>query len=263
MEEIKVKSGQTGLDIVNNAYASQDYISQMYTDNDTFDINEMQKDTFVYTKLNNQKINTIVNNKYTFVNGDVNVFTKLISMKVANCSFNTFLNINTIVGNDIKNLDYKYSVLNDTKIISNDVEDNFINLYNVINDVTISVGSEWCPFEDLIINNISLNGPILELSFEKMKVSTGFTLEMIEMEFLKEYSFLNNLVYVKDESNIMAINATGSLKTNEKMLTFLSALVNSPIGTESFDDAMLMLGEFDVIPSGNDWDTLVELGWHN
>lgn len=266
MENIVVKSGQTGLDIVNNTYASLDYILQMYTDNATFDINKMQKDTFVYTKLNNQKINTIVNNKYTFVNGDVPVFTDVIKLKIADCSFNTFLELSTYYNEQNVFLDYKYQIINDTRIISvkESTLDNYVNLYNVINDMTISIGNEYYQFNDLVISSISLgNRPIIEIAFNKINVGNGFLLSMNQLPLITDFSFLNNLNFVKGFNDVITIDATGTLKTKQKMANFLYSLAHSPIGTADFYGALLITGSQDVTPFGDDWDTLVAAGWTN
>lgn len=73
----EILENQTGLDLVNNLFASPDYISNIYIDNPTFDINKMQQNLEItYSGLTepNQDIFDIENNDYLFINGDAEVY---------------------------------------------------------------------------------------------------------------------------------------------------------------------------------------------
>ena len=97
MASLKIQKNQTGIDVGNNTYANQDNISTLYLDNLEFDVNLMQPNLEVeYTKGDEQVINDISNNNYIFKNGNVEVFTSLMSIVANPGEFNVSFDIEVL-----------------------------------------------------------------------------------------------------------------------------------------------------------------------
>ena len=93
MNNYIIKPKQNGLDVVNQLFGSQDYISELYLNNIDFNINKMQEGLNIqYEKIDNQIVNTIETNGYIFVNED-NIVYEYIAEFTLNVGYYSLSNL--------------------------------------------------------------------------------------------------------------------------------------------------------------------------
>lgn len=263
MSKYKIKQDQTGLDVVNNTFASQDNIYDLYVNNSEFNINLMQNQSVVdYTASTNKTINDIVNNQYIFKNSNVEIFKSLFTLK---------LNIGTFIVPQISLYD-NGSIVNVDVLISNS-ETNEMNIYNSteINEISlfetennITVNTDVLPDEEIYnIINIGGSDSITDITLKDVKVAGAeVKLYINDLPVLNSYDFLNNITILDAglPNQVVHIDASRSLITSGNMNLFLSKLVSSGL-SQMIDGGVLTLSQADQIPSGADWTTLMSLGW--
>lgn len=259
MATYKIQQNQTGLDIVNQLYTSQNNIYDIYLNNADFNINLMQYDLQVnYTNPINQTVNIINNNNYIFKNGNVSIFTELCTITSGIGIFNTPEII--LYSNIIPSLQINNTNTEEYFIFEQD-DDIELKLYESEN--ILKIAADLTP-DNIIYQSLDFNGSeaITNIALNPINVSGNFYLFMENMPNLTNYNFLENITIVDtgEASQVINIDASRTLLSSGNMNLFLETLVNSSM-SDVISGGLLSLSIDDVEPSGSDWTTLVSNGW--
>jgi len=260
MSTFKPKSLQTGLDTLNNTYASQDYLFNLYMDNPSFDINVMQDAPVIYTPLSNNTVNQINNNSYTFINGDVQIFNTFVNLQVIEGAYT--INPNIAI-NGFGTVDYKYfnNDTNDAEIV-NAGNSTFLNLFNQINNIDLSIDISYMNdvliFTSFDISSLSLGS----ISFPNtLNVGNNASLNLSNQLYIIDWTLLDKLNYINVglTGDTFTLNLSNSLQTTDRMEYFTYILDNASISNQI--GGKIIISSNDKILSGSDWTALVAKGW--
>ena len=261
MATLKPKRGQTPIDLVNNMYASLDYVSKVYKDNPSFNINDEYTDVLNYELITTQDVNNIVNNNYVFMNKIEKIYDDILTITYTSHLFNTDLGISLY--DIIQEADilpsYKYKLVetNEENIMAFGSNYN-VNILEVTNEVIISIEKQSVNSET-VINNINFNSaPIISIKAGKFNVGDNFVMNLSNLYFLNDFSFITNIKYIGIGG--VTLDLSGTLQTTQRCNNFINILQSSSIGNAD-GESTLIISSNDIVPSGAVWTALETQGW--
>lgn len=255
MSTYLIKEGQNGLDVVNNTLTTLNSIGTMYLDNTGFTLNEMQSQSNInYNKPVNNASTVIGVNDYTFTNGDVKVFNKLLDIVVP-CGIYDTINFHFSTA-DGGLLDYK--VNDNIYVDSQGTTHEYFTLLEQSNTLSFSIDDSVD--KNTIFNEIDLSFlNMSSISFVKSIKVTDFSLNLQD-SLLTDWSFLGDIDYISvGATSTVEINVSNCIQTTARMESFLVALLSSSLG--NIDSGTLTISANDIVPSGSTWTSLEAGGW--
>lgn len=254
MSTYKILESQTGLDVINNIYASLDYISDVYLLNEEFDLNEMQLQSNVeYVSLTNASLNEIRNNGYIFRNSDYKSYEDIFTVYYKTCYLTNIPEIQ--LSNSSPNIKIKNITNGQSVIVSNGtILNKGLSLKEVYNQINYSIDTTY---DELIYKKIDLNNEnIITFSFPNViKVTNDFVLD-ISNQLLTSFTFIESISWSNEGTSTINIIVSNSLQSTESMQKLLISLL-----VTNLSDVKLTLSSKDKVPSGTNWTQLQARGF--
>lgn len=243
-----VKEKQNGIDIANSIYGYPN-IYDIYLNNDSFDVNVMQKDSDILyfgSTANNVYVNDEIKNYYDlfFITLNKSKYVNSLDVTVYDIKTDTSFLVDCLIKTDDENVivsdDYELILWRDK------------NLFNIaIDNIAFRTGKL---FNGFTLDNVDIS----EISLNEINIGGDFSLHMNNCE-LSSWSFLNKLKYVNENNrDNVIIHVADSVKTLAK----INNLVNSILASSIKDaNGVIVISSNDHVPTGTNWATLSALGW--